>query len=828
MKRFLLSAITLGVVSGTVFANWNLLLNNEFQFSSFDNSRAGISDSFRTGSVPFWDQENYWDAEVYRAPRVPAFRPQFPVDGVVVVHPGKSIRQFALLSELQLDHGDVVSLSVFGYQSKPDAIRASIAQMQLDNAPGEWSPKEFGQADSRTFPKHSRGELVRVEVANGTSGAGKEFELKIEKALISGAFKEDPNGSNDQPNTIGLQVEFTNTSDQDVWIYSPCLVKGAIARNRLPAQRPLPDYYRHLPKTIAKLRRGEPLHFVAMGSSIDRASANPPLYLYEEDPKSPQFKKPVSKADFLFDGSAVGKPEWTSYFGQWRHYFSYSGRLRSSLMRRYDYPADKLLLNFMACDGSSIGESHSALEAWSTLSLPPSPEENGHKSGASWEKLYPALFARPEGTRPDLVIFGSGANEKIDGADEIAAFEGAIRWFQRRYPDIEFVFCLWQNREAYTSNTGMLKELALRYGIPFIDIGRELNLATRHVNSYALTPRDGHPQAAAHYIWSHYLERAFQSVDPLEAGIPQHYLPSRASVYTIGWEGEMRTYNANSPRVRNGTAFILDDTALNLWACSSDKEVGVRIDGIESKAPQFRNDSRYVSMTERNARNSTFAIGRLTLGDQHIIEVTGGNSKIVAVDSKTALNRVWHGIESKRWQHSAGGTELFVSQWGAPYGTSKLMLKTGEVARLEWVGTACSVAWLSIPEGGSLVVRIDGTEKVRLKTNEPFVLANGEQLHMENRKGIPGLPFGVHKLEVEAQDGPVTLLGAFSYDTRPNRNAERTLQGVASPGETVVFSANYQATPLIICSGGLKVQEVSREKVSFAGDETGSFQVIGE
>lgn len=821
--------MTFGLLSGTMFGDWNLLLNPEFQFSSFDNSRSGIKEEFRTGSVPFWDQESYGAAEVYRAPRVAAFRPRFPVEGIVKLRPGETMRQFALLSEMQLDHGDTVSLSVFGYQTKPNALRANIAQMQLDNATGSWSPKDIGQADARTFPKHARGELVRVEVAGGTSGAGNEFELKIEKALISGAFKEEPKQSDDLANTIGVQVEFTNTSDQEVWIYAPCLTKGDAARNRLPALRSLPDHYRYIPKTIAKLRRGEPLHFITMGSSIDRGSANPPLYLYDEDPASPHFKEPISKADMLFDGAAVGHSEWTPYFGQWRHYFSYTGRLRRSLMRRYDYSADKLLLNFMACDGSSIGESHTALQEWSSLSLPLSPEGNGNPSGATWQSLYPALFARPQGPVPDLVIFGSGANEKIDGADEIAAFEGAIRWFQRHYPEVEFIFCMWQNRESYTPNTGMLKELSLRYGIPMVDMGREFSLVTRHVNSYALTPSDGHPQAAAHYLWGHLLESAFQSVDPIAPGVPQQYLPARASIYTTGWEGEMRTYGGDSPRIHQGTAFILDDTALNLWASGdADTLVEIRIDGLDPKALPFSNESRRKPVTARTPRNSTFAIGRLTLGDQHIVEVQGNNAKILAVDAKTALNRVWHGIESMSWQKTAGSVQPFASQWGAPYGSAALVLKAGEKTQLEWVGTDCSVAWASAQGGGTLVARVDGDEKLRMKSSEPVPLASGEPIHMENRKGILNLPYGLHRLEVEAQEGPVTLLGAFSYDTRPNRSAERTLQGVASPGDVITFSAPYKATPLVICSGGLKPRSVDREKAIFEGAAPGSYQVIGE
>lgn len=799
----------------------NLLLNGEFHFQSFDNSRSGNSSEFRSGSVPFWDQAHYADAEVFRAPRNGVFTPQFPVDGVVVLHPGKSLWQFSLLSEMQVDNGDAVSFSVFGHQTKPDSLKATIYQMRLDNAPGEWSPGTFGQSDKRTFPKHGRGELVPSAPADASSGTANDFELKIENDVIVDQFKEDPNHSDDLPNTIGLKIEFTNTSDHDVWVYSPCLSKSTLAQNHLPDLRALPDYYRSIPRTIAKLRRGEPLHIIAMGSSIDRGSANPPLYLYDEDSTSPHFKEPVSKEDFLFDGTQVGHPEWDPYIGQWRHYFSYTGRLRLDLMQRYNYPINKILLNYMACDGSAIGESHSALQEWSSLSEAPDPELNGQADGKSWQELYPDIFSRPEGPRPDLVIFGSGANEKIDGAEEVAAFEGAIRWYQRHYPGVEFLFCMWQNRESYTPNTGMLKDLALRYGIPYIDLGRELDLATRNVNSYALVPRDGHPQAAAHYIWSQLLERTFEVADPIQPGLPQQYLPERITPTTIGWEGEMQTYDATSPRIHGGTAFILDDTAINLWASTKDPTVGIRIDGKPDDG------SRRTSFLKRDPRNSSFATGLLSLGDRHIVEVTGTDSKLTAVDAKTALNRVWHGVDSKSWQGVAT-VEPFKSDWGAPYGSSKVLLQPGQTASLQWVGTDCSVAWMDASNGGILNATVDGKKIWSQPTNVPFQLASGEKVYLENRKGILNLPFGMHQLEVQAINAPVILLGAFSYDTRANQNAQRTLTGMAAPGDSLTFSAPFSATPLIICSGGLKVLTASPNGATFSGDAIGSYQVTGE
>lgn len=820
----IVSAVGLGAIPAR--SESNLLWNGGFHFQAFETSRDGGQNGSRTGSVPYWDQDTYGDAEVLRAPVNGVFRPQFAVDGLVVIHPGKSLRQLVLLHEAQLDHGDIVSLSVFGHQVKPGALRAAVCQMQLDDAAGEWSPAKFGQKDSRSFPRHARGELVRVEIGGSTSGSATDFELKIENARVTGAVIDDPARPGERANTLGVQVEFSNASDGDVWIYSPCLARGPIAQNRLPDQRELPDYYRHVPRTMNKLRRGEPLHVIVMGSSIDRASANPPLYLYDEDPRSAHFKEPVSSGDFLFDGKLVGHPEWTPFVGQWRHYFSFGGRLRQGLMRRYNYPIDRLLLNFMACDGSSIGESHSALETWSTLAEPPNPERNGQAAGPSWAQLHPAIFSRPEGPRPDLVIFGSGANEKIDGAEEVAVFEGAIRWFQRHYPGIEFVFCLWQNQEKGTAG-GAMKDVALAYGIPFLDLGRELSLASRYISRLGFTPGDGHPQAAAHFLWGRLLERAFQPVDPMQAGLPQRHLPARVSPYAIGWEGDMKTYPDASPRVHDN-AFILDDTVVNLWANSTEAKVSVLVDGKSSESPGFFSGSRLKPVKARDPRNSVFALGRLTLGDRHVVEVKGAGARIIAVDAKTALNRVWHGVGSRSWQLNELPVEAFASKWGAPYGAAKISLSPGRSMRLRWVGTDCSVAWAPASGAGTLVAKIDGVERLREPAGVPFTLASGRTAYLENRQGVRGLSYGVHELEIEAIGGPVAVLGAFTYDTRANLDGQHTLQGIAAPGDRVVFSTAFAAAPVVICSGGLQAQDVSREGITFSGEQTGSYQVTGE
>jgi hypothetical protein len=800
----------------------NLLLNPQFRFHAFDNSREGKADSSTSGAVPCWDQDAYGDVQVTRSPRVTAFRPRFPVENVVAIRPGKRLSQFALLVEMGLDHGDRVSFSLQGYQTTPGALRANIVPMRLDSAAGSWSPAEFGQEDKRRFPRHARGELVRGPGGTAVSGGAGHFELKVENVELAGAFTESGDQSTDEPNTIGLLVELVSLAEEgDVFVYAPCLCRGATAQSRLPEARPLPTYYRGIPRTMQKLWRGEPLHIIAMGSSIDRGSANPPMYLYDEDPASPSFKQPLTGREF--DGTRIGRPEWNDYIGWWQHHFMYTGRLRQALMRKFNYPMEKLLLNTMACDGSSISESHSGLADYATLAFPPDPNRNGHRTGKTWQELYPQLFTRPEGPRPDLVIFGSGANEKVDGADEVAAFEGAIRWFQRHYPDTEFLFCMFQNRERYTPNTGHLMELALRYQIPYIDFGRLFHLATRHCNSYALVPKDGHPQAAGHYLWFKQLERAFDAADPIEPGIAQLHLPERLSPYTIGWEGDMTTYTAPHPRIRQGTAFIFDDTVVNLWASAGDI-VEIRLDGAPHQG------SRRRPSHSRDVRNSTWAVGRLSLGDRHIVEVGGKDARLIAVDAKRVPGREWVGVESPRWRLGGLRTQAFASEWGAPYGSRQVLLPAGQSVEIDLPGTDFSIAYVDQAEGGTLRVEVDGVERLLQPTNVAFTASNGEALYLENRRGILGIPYGLHTIRVTALERPAALLGVFSYDTRPNRSRERVVRGLAHPGEVIQFTPPFRCRPLIFCTGGLQANpaDVSSSEAKLSGTGPGSYEAIGE
>jgi len=625
----------------SVSAPANLLLNPQFRFHSFGNSRTADRKEWQSGSVPGWESAAYGDVLAVRTPRMTGWTPEVMVEAAVAIHPGKQCSQIVLLAETSLRHGDPVSLSAYGWLPEGGKLSAELRLLRLDSMPGTYKPADFGSTDTRTFPAFARGELIPFAGRTATLDTAGHGRLAIDHLVVEGAFTEDSKQGTDQPNTIALEVIFRNPGEVDAWVYAPTLAAGPTAPDGLP-ERPLPTAYRGLPRTMQKLWRGEPLHLLTMGSSIDRGSANPRLAPYDEDPASPTFKQPRAALP-EFDGTLVGHPEANDYYGWWQHWFMYTGRFRRWLMQQFDYPVDKLLLNVMACDGSSISEAHSGFADYAELRLPPDANLNGHRGGKTWQELYPALFARPEGPRPDLIIFGSGANEKVDGAAELALFEGAIRWFQRHYPGVEFVFCMWQNRQSYTPNVGHLQELALRYQIPYLDLGSVLNRTTAYCNSNALVPPDGHPQAVAHLLWSMVLERGFMAADPIEAGVAQLHLPARAHAETIGWEGDTRRYTAPDPRLRNDAGFILDDTMVNLWATTKDELVTIKTDG------EVNPGSRRKPQGTRDLRNSTFATGHLSFGDRHIVEVAGTDSKLAAADSKAHPSRRWLGVDNPAW-----------------------------------------------------------------------------------------------------------------------------------------------------------------------------------
>jgi hypothetical protein len=216
-----------------------------------------------------------------------------------------------------------------GIQPKSNILKAKIMMMKLDSEDGDWSPSEFGMRDKHTFPGHSRGEPVvaREYTGNGTSTGS--IEIKISNAEIPGKVSTGNVSSSQDINTIGIQVEFENIASSDtVWIFSPSLTVIRKESQNLPQARSMEPNYRYIPRTIQKLWKGEIVHIMVMGSSIDRGSANPPIYLYDEEPASETYKHPLVEG--LFDGKKAGVPEVDSYYGQWRHYFSYAGRRSSA------------------------------------------------------------------------------------------------------------------------------------------------------------------------------------------------------------------------------------------------------------------------------------------------------------------------------------------------------------------------------------------------------------------------------------------------------------------------------------------------------------------
>jgi hypothetical protein len=298
----------------------------------------------------------------------------------------------------------------------------------------------------------------------------------------------------------------------------------------------------------------------------------------------------------------------------------------------------------------------------------------------------------------------------------------------------------------------------------------------------------------------------------------------------------MATYYAGDARLRSRTAVVLDDTVINLWAKTKDDLVDIVVDGAPVQGSRRRPSPR------RDVRNSTFALGRLVLGDRHIVEVTGHEAEFVAVDMKTASNRRWYGAESPFWGTAASinpesricgkaeGIEPFASSWGGPCGAFQRQLRPGESVEIDVPASDISIAYVDDPHGGELVATVDGIDRLRVATNLPFTTVGGEKLFMENRRGVRGLPFGLHRVRVAADRGPVRLLGLFAYDTRPNRSHERVLRGYAVPGDRIDFTSAFRARPLVIVGGGLNVgsADIHGDRVTFGGTNPGSYEIFGE
>src|SRR5690606_23622403 len=122
------------------------------------------------------------------------------------------------------------------------------------------------------------------------------------------------------------------------------------------------------------------------------------------------------------------------------------------------------------------------------------------------------------------------------------------------------------------------------------------------------------------------------------------------------------------------SAFVLDDTVVNVWASGKDAAVEIRVDG------KAHSGSRRRPVTQRDPRNSSFMTGRLSLGDRHIVEVSGTEAELIAADSKIALGREQIGVQDARWQIAGKNVQPLASAWGAPYGNSRVLLQPGQKA----------------------------------------------------------------------------------------------------------------------------------------------------
>lgn len=683
-------------------------------------------------------------------------------ESTVRIAPGKRFWQFIALADIEGEwKGVPVSLSAEIAHEQSQAIRVSLALMGIESGEGTWIPNDLGTlGDGREFSSHGRGELVVLDQVES-----RPFEqqgsriVKAEGLKVDWFFREQKEANPDFRNAVGIRVEFENLSDdQPMWVRNPVLVRGEQAVTGAVPGRAVPQWSRQIPRTMAKLLAGEPVYILTLGSSIDRGSANPRLYVYNEDPQSPTYLQPLA-SDKPFNPEIVGRPDLEGYLGWFQHYFMYTGRMRLELMRKYGYDVDGLLLNVMACDGSSIGESHSGFADYASLELAPAAGVNGHVSGRSWKELYPRHFAEGAIPVPDLVVFGHGHNERIDGEDEIAVFEGAIRWFQRHYPEVEFVNCMWIRRTRDGLNQSM-PQLCAHYGIPFIPVNELIRHLRGTVNYYALAPDGGHPQAAAHYLWYKQLEKAFETTSREWEPIPQRHLPPRMNPWSYLWEGEMVTFEEGSERLVQGKMMIVEDGPFNLWAKHDEGKEPMRL-WINGEANKGAGRGR--NYAKRDIRNSTFAYGRLSPGERHVVEVVGENPQIVATDHKVALHKQFFPAGNDAWQTPLR-SQTYSSAWGHPYGDGYYLLNEGDVLTIEVDAELLSVAWLDQEDGGKIEVYVDGKLAWEQETNQPFIDRDGTVHFMENRRAIRNQEKGLHQLQIKTVSGAVKILSAYGYD----------------------------------------------------------------
>ena len=88
--------------------------------------------------------------------------------------------------------------------------------------------------------------------------------------------------------------------------------------------------------------------------------------------------------------------------------------MRRELLRKFHYPVDKILLNVMAADGSSIGESHSGFQEYTALSYHLVRMRTGTRLASRGRNFILRYLKTEKKPGPDLVIFGHGHNEHID------------------------------------------------------------------------------------------------------------------------------------------------------------------------------------------------------------------------------------------------------------------------------------------------------------------------------------------------------------------------------------------------------------------------------
>lgn len=77
-----------------------------------------------------------------------------------------------------------------------------------------------------------------------------------------------------------------------------------------------------------------------------------------------------------------------------------------------------------------------------------------------------------------------------------------------------------------------------------------------------------------------------------------------------------------------------------------------------------------------------------------------------------------------------------------------------------------SIAYIDEKTGGILTAKVDGNIKFSQPTNIPFVDSAENRHYIENRKGITGLKYGQHKVEISAKAGDVKILGIYTYNTK--------------------------------------------------------------